>query len=119
MSGSANLSHHLPDSDFFFGIQKRAFARRAADHAARERRAVPFLDVVLYFDFVDVSFVVEWGRDVGEDSLKFHPPTMFSLYLECGQEEKDLLIAELWDRGTSGITESTVSGDGCGLRAFL
>jgi ribosomal protein L11 methyltransferase len=44
---------------------------------------------------------------------------MFSLYLECRQEEKDLLIAELWDRGTSGITESTVSGDGCGLRAFF
>jgi len=44
---------------------------------------------------------------------------MFSLYLECGQEEKDLLIAELWDRGTSGITESVVSGGGCGLRAFF
>jgi ribosomal protein L11 methyltransferase len=44
---------------------------------------------------------------------------MFSLYLECRQEEKDLLIAELWDRGTSGITESTVSGVGCGLRAFF
>ena len=44
---------------------------------------------------------------------------MFSLYLECGQEEKDLLIAELWDRGSSGITESTVSGSGCGLRAFF
>jgi ribosomal protein L11 methyltransferase len=43
---------------------------------------------------------------------------MFSLYLECRQEEKDLLIAELWDRGTSGITESTVTG-GCGLRAFF
>jgi len=44
---------------------------------------------------------------------------MFSLYLECGQEEKDLLIAELWDRGSSGITESTGSGGGCGLRAFF
>jgi ribosomal protein L11 methyltransferase len=44
---------------------------------------------------------------------------MFSLYLECRQEEKDLLIAELWDRGTSGITESTATGGGCGLRAFF
>jgi ribosomal protein L11 methyltransferase len=44
---------------------------------------------------------------------------MFSLYLECRQEEKDLLIAELWDHGTSGITESAFSGGGCGLRAFF
>jgi ribosomal protein L11 methyltransferase len=44
---------------------------------------------------------------------------MFSLYLECRQQEKYLLIAELWDRGSSGITESTPSGGGCGLRAFF
>jgi len=44
---------------------------------------------------------------------------MFSLYLECRQEEKDQLIAELWDRGSSGITESDLPGGGCGLRAFF
>lgn len=40
---------------------------------------------------------------------------MFSLYLECRQEEKDLLIAELWDHGSTGITEV----DEEHLRAFF
>jgi ribosomal protein L11 methyltransferase len=44
---------------------------------------------------------------------------MFSLYLECRQEEKDRLIADLWGRGSSGITESDLPGGGCGLRAFF
>ena len=44
---------------------------------------------------------------------------MFSLYLECGQEEKDQLIARLWERGSDGITESDLHGDRCGLRAFF
>ena len=44
---------------------------------------------------------------------------MFSLYLECGQEEKDRLIADLWGRGSSGITESDLPGGGCGLLAFF
>jgi ribosomal protein L11 methyltransferase len=51
--------------------------------------------------------------------LKFHPQTMFSLYLECRQEEKDELVAELWERGSSGITESDLADGGCGLRAFF
>jgi ribosomal protein L11 methyltransferase len=44
---------------------------------------------------------------------------MFSLYLECRQQEKDRLIAELWDRGSSGITESDIQGGRCCLRAFF
>lgn len=44
---------------------------------------------------------------------------MFSLYLECRQDEKDRLIAELWDRGSSGITEFDLAGGKCGLRAFF
>ena len=44
---------------------------------------------------------------------------MFSLYLECRQEEKDRLIAELWERGSSGITEVDLTGGACGLRAFF
>lgn len=44
---------------------------------------------------------------------------MFSLYLECRQEEKDRLIAELWERGSSGITESDLPAGACGLRAFF
>jgi ribosomal protein L11 methyltransferase len=51
--------------------------------------------------------------------LKFHPQTMFSLYLECRQEEKDLLVAELWERGSSGITESDLADSRAGLRAFF
>jgi ribosomal protein L11 methyltransferase len=44
---------------------------------------------------------------------------MFSLYLECRQEEKDILVAELWERGSAGITESEVAGSRTGLRAFF
>jgi ribosomal protein L11 methyltransferase len=44
---------------------------------------------------------------------------MFSLYLECGQEEKDRLIAELWERGSSGITEVDLPAGSCALRAFF
>jgi ribosomal protein L11 methyltransferase len=44
---------------------------------------------------------------------------MFSLYLECEQEEKDRLIANLWECGSAGITESDLPGDRCGLRAFF
>ena len=44
---------------------------------------------------------------------------MFSLYVQCGQEEKDRLIAELWDRGSSGITEVDLSVGACALRAFF
>ncbi|PYT31929.1 MAG: hypothetical protein DMG57_03395 [Acidobacteria bacterium] len=46
-------------------------------------------------------------------------PTMFSLYVECRQEEKDLLVADLWERGSVGITELEASGGRCGLRAFF
>jgi ribosomal protein L11 methyltransferase len=41
---------------------------------------------------------------------------MFSLELECKQEVKDLLIAELWEQGSCGIHESD-AGDH--LRAFF
>jgi ribosomal protein L11 methyltransferase len=44
---------------------------------------------------------------------------MFSLYLECRQEEKDRLIAELWERGSSGITESDLPMHRSALRAFF
>lgn len=39
---------------------------------------------------------------------------MFSLYVECPEQEKDLVIAELWEEGSAGITDS----EG-GLRAFF
>ena len=41
---------------------------------------------------------------------------MFSLELECKQEDRDLLIAELWEQGSNGIQESD-AGDH--LRAFF
>ncbi len=44
---------------------------------------------------------------------------MFSLYLECRQEEKDRLIAELWERGSIGITEADLPTGVCILRAFF
>src|SRR6185369_14746590 len=45
--------------------------------------------------------------------------TMFSLYVECRQEEKDLLVAELWESGSVGITELDAPDGRCGLRAFF
>src|ERR1017187_1612037 len=31
--------------------------------------------------------------------------TMFSLEIECDPDERDLLIAELWEQGSAGIVE--------------
>lgn len=44
---------------------------------------------------------------------------MFSLYLECRQAENEQLIADLWERGSSGITETGLPDGACGLRAFF
>jgi ribosomal protein L11 methyltransferase len=40
---------------------------------------------------------------------------MYSAELECGPEEKDLIIAELWEHGCAGITELSATS----LRAFF
>lgn len=40
---------------------------------------------------------------------------MFSLEIECGAEDRDLLIAELWELGSSGIVEL----DSARVRAFF
>ena len=44
---------------------------------------------------------------------------MFSLEVESGNDGKDLLIAELWDAGSTGIVESDLPGGRCLLRAFF
>lgn len=44
---------------------------------------------------------------------------MFSLELESDGETKDLLIAELWERGSTGIVEEGLPGGACLLRAFF
>lgn len=44
---------------------------------------------------------------------------MFSLVVESDDEAKDLLSAELWEQGTTGIVESELTGGGCLLRAFF
>src|SRR5262249_2519861 len=40
---------------------------------------------------------------------------MFSLEIECDPEDRDLLIAELWEQGSAGIVELTAQR----LRAFF
>ena len=40
---------------------------------------------------------------------------MFSLEIECGAEDRDLLMAELWERGTAGVVEL----DAQRVRAFF
>ena len=37
---------------------------------------------------------------------------MFSLEIECDPAERDLLIAELWERGSAGIVEAYKTGRG-------
>jgi ribosomal protein L11 methyltransferase len=44
---------------------------------------------------------------------------MYVLRLECPASQKDLLIAELWERGTEGIQEEDLPGGGCALQAFF
>lgn len=44
---------------------------------------------------------------------------MYSLYLHCQEQEAELLSAELWDEGASGIQEDTLPGARCLLRAWF
>jgi len=44
---------------------------------------------------------------------------MYVLVLECGQQEKDLLTAELWERGTLGVEEHEEPGGRCRLLAYF
>jgi ribosomal protein L11 methyltransferase len=44
---------------------------------------------------------------------------MFSLELESEAEAKDILIAELWEQGSTGIVETDLPGGRCLLRAFF
>jgi ribosomal protein L11 methyltransferase len=44
---------------------------------------------------------------------------MFSLELESDRETKDLLIAELWEHGSTGVVEEDLPGGACLLRAFF
>ncbi len=44
---------------------------------------------------------------------------MYSLLMVCPNRDKDILIADLWECGTCGITENDVPGDFTELRAFF
>jgi len=44
---------------------------------------------------------------------------MVSLRLQCGAEQKDELVAALWEDGTQGITEVDLNGNRVELRAFF
>jgi ribosomal protein L11 methyltransferase len=44
---------------------------------------------------------------------------MYVLAVECPRREKDLLLAELWERGTDGVSEEDLPGERCRLRAFF
>jgi ribosomal protein L11 methyltransferase len=41
------------------------------------------------------------------------------LFLECAPAQKDLLLAELWERGTSGVIEQDLATGGCALQSFF
>ncbi len=44
---------------------------------------------------------------------------MFVLELTCPPEEKDRLVAELWERGTAGVAEEETAGGGFRLKAYF
>ncbi|MDQ6663262.1 MAG: 50S ribosomal protein L11 methyltransferase [Acidobacteriota bacterium] len=44
---------------------------------------------------------------------------MFFLNIRCAPEEKDILIANLWERGSTGIVEGDLPGGWCSLRAYF
>lgn len=44
---------------------------------------------------------------------------MYVLTLECAPEDRDRLIASLWERGTAGILEDDLPGGRCALKAFF
>ncbi|MGI8991682.1 MAG: 50S ribosomal protein L11 methyltransferase [Bryobacteraceae bacterium] len=44
---------------------------------------------------------------------------MFFLNIGCEPEEKDILIANLWERGSTGIAEGDLPGGLCSLRAYF
>lgn len=44
---------------------------------------------------------------------------MYVLRLECPASARDLLVAELWERGTTGIFEEDLPGGRCSLQAFF
>lgn len=46
-------------------------------------------------------------------------PEMFSLELECAQAEKEMVIADLWEAGSSGIVELEDRSAAACLRAFF
>jgi len=44
---------------------------------------------------------------------------MVSLHLTCGNDDKDKILAALWEAGTAGVTETDLPGNECALRAFF
>lgn len=44
---------------------------------------------------------------------------MYSLLLECGPEERERVVTELWESGTEGVVEREQAGGRCTLQAFF
>lgn len=44
---------------------------------------------------------------------------MYSLFLECPEQDAELLSSELWEEGASGIQEESLPGARCQLRAWF
>jgi ribosomal protein L11 methyltransferase len=44
---------------------------------------------------------------------------MYVLLLDCPADAKDLLLADLWERGTAGVQEEDLPGGRCALKAFF
>ncbi len=44
---------------------------------------------------------------------------MVRLGIECAEDDRDRILAELWERGTLGVTEEDAPGSRCRLRAWF
>ncbi len=95
-------------------FEQRAFAGQRSDDETGERRARPLLEVMLDLDAIHGARVIERRRNRRIDSLNFHLTYMFSIDIECAQEDRDLTIADLWEAGCTGIVELDA-----GLRVFF
>ena len=73
-----------------FGFEKRAFAGQRPDDETGQRRARPFLEVMLDLDAIHGAGVIERRRDRRIHSLDFHLTYMFSIDLDCTQSKTEI-----------------------------
>src|SRR5579883_715104 len=70
--GRGILCHPFPKLYFFLAVEQNALTCRTAHHVPPKAGTVPLLDIVLYFFFPDLAFVIKGSRDRRENSVQLH-----------------------------------------------